>query len=150
MTGAGKKGNGAKDEDGTLATEWFIVADLGLTAFSGNDGMHVFVNALTSTDPVAKTEVRLVARNNEILATRSTDAAGHVLFEAGLARGRRSRGRDGTARDHVNGGAGRKAHEDGDRLRGPSLRERAGREQEKAGKQGSQWTLKGHCLFLIL
>jgi len=31
--------------------------------------------------------VRLVARNNEILATRKTDDAGHVLFEAGLARG---------------------------------------------------------------
>ena len=35
----------------------------------------------------AKAEVRLVARNNEILATRKTDDAGHVLFEAGLARG---------------------------------------------------------------
>ncbi|MFN5454185.1 MG2 domain-containing protein, partial [Bradyrhizobium sp.] len=32
-------------------------------------------------------EVRLVARNNEILATRKTDEAGHVLFEAGLSRG---------------------------------------------------------------
>ena len=32
-------------------------------------------------------EVRLIARNNEILATRKTDEAGHVLFEAGLARG---------------------------------------------------------------
>jgi hypothetical protein len=31
--------------------------------------------------------VRLVARNNEILATRKTDESGHVLFEAGLARG---------------------------------------------------------------
>ena len=31
--------------------------------------------------------MRLVARNNEILATRKTDDAGHVLFEAGLARG---------------------------------------------------------------
>ena len=31
--------------------------------------------------------MRLVARNNEILATRKTDESGHVLFEAGLARG---------------------------------------------------------------
>ena len=38
-------------------------------------------------EAVAKAEVRLVARNNEILATRKTDEAGHVLFEAGLARG---------------------------------------------------------------
>ena len=45
------------------------------------------MNSLASTDPVGKAEVRLVARNNEILATRKTDESGHVLFEAGLARG---------------------------------------------------------------
>lgn len=81
------KGPGSGDDDGTLATQWFIVSDMGLTAFSGNDGIHVFVNSLASTAAVAKAEVRLVARNNEILATRKTDEAGHVLFEAGLARG---------------------------------------------------------------
>src|ERR1700733_3644680 len=75
------------DDDYSLATQWFIVSDLGITAFSGNDGIHVFVNSLASTDAVAKAEVRLVARNNEILASRKTDEAGHVLFEAGLARG---------------------------------------------------------------
>ena len=80
------KGPGS-DSDGSLATQWFIVSDLGLTAFSGNDGIHVFVNSLASTDAVGKAEVRLVARNNEILATRKTDESGHVLFEAGLARG---------------------------------------------------------------
>ena len=47
----------------------------------------MFVNSLASTEAVAKAEVRLVARNNEILATRKTDESGHVLFEAGLARG---------------------------------------------------------------
>ena len=60
---------------------------MGLAAFSGNDGIHVFVNSLATTEPVGKAEVRLVARNNEILATRKTDESGHVLFEAGLARG---------------------------------------------------------------
>src|SRR5450759_2641230 len=77
----------ASELSSSLATQWFIVSDLGLTAFSGNDGIHVFVNSLASTDAVAKAEVRLVARNNEILATRKTDESGHVLFEAGLARG---------------------------------------------------------------
>ena len=77
----------SSDDEGTLATQWFIVSDMGLTAFSGNDGIHVFVNSLASTEPVAKVEVKLLARNNEILATRKTDETGHVLFEAGLARG---------------------------------------------------------------
>src|SRR6195952_3935543 len=89
MTAVAKGPGSAKDDEsgGSLATQWFIVSDLGLTAFSGNDGIHVFVNSLASTDAVAKAEVRLVARNNEILATRKTDDSGHVLFEAGLARG---------------------------------------------------------------
>jgi uncharacterized protein YfaS (alpha-2-macroglobulin family) len=83
---AAAKGPGS-DDDNSLATQWFIVSDLGISAFSGNDGIHVFVNSLASTDAVGKAEVRLVARNNEILATRKTDESGHVLFEAGLARG---------------------------------------------------------------
>ena len=83
---AAAKGPGS-DDDGGLATQWFIVSDLGLTAFSGNDGIHVFVNSLASTEAVAKADVRLVARNNEILATRKTDDSGHAVFEAGLARG---------------------------------------------------------------
>jgi len=87
MTAAAKDPGSSSDDDGTLATQWFIVSDMGLTAFSGNDGIHVFVNSLASTAAVAKAEVRLVARNNEILATRKTDDSGHVLFEAGLARG---------------------------------------------------------------
>ena len=70
-----------------LATQWFIVSDLGLTAFSGNDGVNVFVHSLATTETKAGVEVRLVARNNEVLATRTSDAAGFVRFEAGLARG---------------------------------------------------------------
>jgi alpha-2-macroglobulin len=75
------------DDDYQLATQWFIVSDLGVSAFSGNDGIHVFVNSLASTDAVPRAEVRLIARNNEVLATRKTDDSGHVLFETGLARG---------------------------------------------------------------
>src|ERR1700732_3053657 len=85
MTAAAK--SPGSDDDSQLATQWFIVSDLGITAFSGNDGIHVFVNSLASTDAVAKAEVRLIARNNEILANRKTEESGHVLFEAGLARG---------------------------------------------------------------
>src|SRR6202140_5182179 len=85
MTAAAK--SPGSEDDYQLATQWFIVSDLGITAFSGNDGIHVFVNSLASTDAVAKAEVRLVARNNGILAARKTDETGHVLFEAGLARG---------------------------------------------------------------
>jgi uncharacterized protein YfaS (alpha-2-macroglobulin family) len=77
-----------KDDDySNVASQWFIVSDLGLTAFSGHDGIHVFVNSLATTNASAATEVRLIARNNEVVATKKTDPAGHALFEPGLARG---------------------------------------------------------------
>jgi alpha-2-macroglobulin len=79
---------GPKPEDNeSLATQWFIVSDLGLASFSGSDGVHVFAQSLATTQPKAGIEVRLIARSNEVLATRTTDAAGMARFEPGLARG---------------------------------------------------------------
>ncbi len=69
------------------ATQWFIVSDLGLTAFSGDDGVHAFVRSLASAEPVSAVTVRLVARNNEILATAKSDKAGYVRFEPGQSKG---------------------------------------------------------------
>jgi uncharacterized protein YfaS (alpha-2-macroglobulin family) len=78
----------ALDEDyNQVATQWFVVSDLGLTAYSGHDGIDVFVHSLASGEPLAQTQVRLMARNNEQLAAKPTDAAGFVHFDAGLARG---------------------------------------------------------------
>jgi len=69
------------------ATQWFIVSDLGITAYSAHDGVDVFVHSLSTAEPDDKTEVKLVARNNEVLAVRRTDQFGHAHFEAGLTRG---------------------------------------------------------------
>jgi uncharacterized protein YfaS (alpha-2-macroglobulin family) len=69
------------------ATQWFIVSDLGLTAFSGDDGVHAFVRSLADAKPSAGVNVKLVARNNEVLGTAKTDANGYAHFDAGLARG---------------------------------------------------------------
>jgi len=71
----------------SLATQWFIVSDLGLSAFSGNDGIHVSLNSLASTAPMPQIEVRLMSRSNEVLAVKRTDANGQVSFEANLTRG---------------------------------------------------------------
>jgi uncharacterized protein YfaS (alpha-2-macroglobulin family) len=69
------------------ATQWFIVSDLGLTAYSTPDGVDVFVHSLASAQALNGTEVRLVARNNEVLGVKRTGSDGFVHFEAGLARG---------------------------------------------------------------
>jgi len=80
------KGTVGNDYD-SLATQWFIVSDLGLSAYSGHDGINVFVHSLASAEPKAGVELRLMARNNEVLATARTDAAGFARFDAGLAQG---------------------------------------------------------------
>jgi alpha-2-macroglobulin len=72
---------------GQQATQWFIVSDLGLTAYTAHDGIDVFIHSLTSADPRGSVEVRLIARNNEVLAVRQTDRNGFIHFEAGLGRG---------------------------------------------------------------
>jgi uncharacterized protein YfaS (alpha-2-macroglobulin family) len=79
--------NALTEEYSERATQWFIVSDLGLTAYSGSDGVHAFVNSLATTAPVSGVELRLIARNNEVLATKTTDAGGRVAFEPGLSRG---------------------------------------------------------------
>jgi len=75
------------DDYDQLATQWFIVSDLGLTAYSGQDGVDVFIHSLATAAPSSSISVRLVARNNEVLAVKPTDRNGFVHFEAGLARG---------------------------------------------------------------
>ncbi len=79
--------DGVSNEYGQQATQWFIVSDLGLTAYSAHDGIDVFIHSLASAEPRGSVEVRLMARNNEVLAVRQTDRNGFIHFEAGLARG---------------------------------------------------------------
>ncbi len=85
------QGTATPEEDAydgpSQAVQWFIVSDLGLTTFTGPDGVHVLARSLETAAPVADAEIRLLARNNEILGTARTDASGHARFEAGLARG---------------------------------------------------------------
>ena len=80
-------GNVKEEAYNERATQWFIVSDLGLTAYSGGDGVHAFVNSLATAKPVDGVALRLVARNNEVLATEKTDAKGSVAFAPGLSRG---------------------------------------------------------------
>ncbi|BBE71604.1 alpha-2-macroglobulin family protein [Oharaeibacter diazotrophicus] len=76
-----------KDEWGSQATQWFVVTEMGLTSLTGNDGLHVVVRSLTSAGPVAGAKLTLLALNNDVLATATTDDQGYARFDAGLARG---------------------------------------------------------------
>ncbi|MEI2387729.1 alpha-2-macroglobulin family protein [Breoghania sp. JC706] len=72
---------------GPFATQWFIVSDLGLTAYTGRDGLHVFVRSLSTAKAVADVKVTLVAANNDVLGSAVTDQGGQAAFDPGLARG---------------------------------------------------------------
>src|SRR5205823_4618857 len=77
-----------QEEAVQLATQWMVVSDLGLTAISGDGGMHALVQSLGSAHPLSGVELSLVARNNEVLATKTTGPDGRVDFDPGLSRGK--------------------------------------------------------------
>lgn len=77
----------APDSGDELATQWFVVSDMGLAAITGHDGLHALVRSLSNAQALNEVGLRLVARNDEILGRATTDALGHARFEPGLLRG---------------------------------------------------------------
>ena len=69
------------------ATQWFLISDIGLSTFDGEDGLTVVARSLDSAKVIAGAEVQLIARNNEVLASAATDADGKAQFASGLMRG---------------------------------------------------------------
>ncbi len=76
-----------KDEWSAKATQWFIVTDMALSSMTGNDGLHVIIRSLSTAGAVKATELKLIALNNDILATATTDGEGYARFDPGLVRG---------------------------------------------------------------
>ncbi len=69
------------------ATQWFVISDLGMTTLTASDGLHAIIRSLTTAEPMAGVHLRLVARNNEVLAETDTDENGYAHFDPGLVRG---------------------------------------------------------------
>ncbi|QQS12488.1 MAG: alpha-2-macroglobulin family protein [Rhodospirillales bacterium] len=70
-----------------FATQWVIDSDIGLTTFTGGEGMTVFARSLQTAEALPGVEVSLIARNNEDIAKATTDAQGRAVFPAGLLGG---------------------------------------------------------------
>lgn len=70
-----------------VATNWVLVSNLGLTVYSGGDGMTLAVRSLADAKPIAGVSLRLYARNNGELAAVSSDADGLARVPAGLLKG---------------------------------------------------------------
>ncbi len=75
------------DDSSRPATNWVLVSNTGLTAYSGSDGMAVAVRSLANATPLAGVALRLYARNNGELASVTSDADGIGHIAGGLLRG---------------------------------------------------------------
>ncbi|HXP02873.1 MAG TPA: alpha-2-macroglobulin [Stellaceae bacterium] len=74
-------------DDTQPATNWILVSNLGLTAYSGADGMTIAVRSLADAQPVNGVTLRLYAHNNTELGTASSGADGIARFAPGLIHG---------------------------------------------------------------
>ena len=78
----------SKPGDGSQpATNWVLVSNLGLSTYSGSDGMAVAVRSLADAKPLAGVALRLYARNNGELASVTSDADGLARIPGGLLHG---------------------------------------------------------------
>ena len=79
--------NDKSDDWNSRATQWFVVSDIGLSTYTGEDGLNVFARSLATAKPIAGIDLTLLAKNNEILGTAKTDDQGRATFTPGLTRG---------------------------------------------------------------
>lgn len=73
---------------GGAAGLWVIDTDIGLTSFTGQDGLNVFARSLQTAQPLAGVEVVVLSRGNEPLGKAITAQDGRASFPAGLLKGR--------------------------------------------------------------
>ena len=70
----------------TIATQWVVDSDIALTTFQGANGLTVFARSYASARPLDGVKLTLVARDNNELASVTTDGDGRADFDAGLLR----------------------------------------------------------------
>lgn len=73
--------------DHPAAMQWFVLTDLGLSTWSGVDGLQVAVRSLTDASAVQGVTLSLISRANAVLGQAVVDADGFASFPAGLTRG---------------------------------------------------------------
>ncbi len=61
-------------------SKMIAISDLGIISKLANDEIYVFVNTISSTEPVAEAEVSIISTNNQIILTGKTDKDGVAHF----------------------------------------------------------------------
>ena len=76
------------DDQSDPATNWVLVSNLGLTTYTGTEGMAVAVRGLSDAKPIGGVTLHLYARNNGELISVQTDADGLARIPGGLLKGK--------------------------------------------------------------
>jgi len=61
-------------------SKMIAISDLGIISKLANDEIYVFINTISSTEPVAEAEVSIISTNNQIILTGKTDKDGVAHF----------------------------------------------------------------------
>ncbi|MGN6514577.1 MAG: alpha-2-macroglobulin family protein [Rhizomicrobium sp.] len=70
------------------ASQWVIDSDISVTTFQGANGMAAFARSYSTAKPLSGVKLTLVARNNNVLSTATTNGQGRADFDAGLFNGK--------------------------------------------------------------
>ena len=65
-----------------------IDSDIAVTTFKGANGMAVFARSYATAKPLSGVKLTLVARDNNIVSTQTTNSDGRADFDAGLFNGK--------------------------------------------------------------
>jgi hypothetical protein len=80
-----KTDTSSDDEDeGEFAVQWVVDSDIALTTFNGAGGLSVFARSYASAKPLSGIKLTLVARDNNEVASSTTDSSGRADFAQGL------------------------------------------------------------------
>ncbi len=71
-----------------ISAKLMMVTDLGLSTYRSSDGILVNVRSLTTAESLKDVKLELIAQNNEILATATTDKDGTARFSKDVISGK--------------------------------------------------------------
>jgi uncharacterized protein YfaS (alpha-2-macroglobulin family) len=65
-----------------FATHWVVVTDLGVTAVTGDDGLHATIRSISTAAPAANVKLNLISTGGDILTSVTTNTAGQATIPA--------------------------------------------------------------------
>ena len=67
-----------------------IISNIGVTSYQDNSGIAVAVRSLNDSKPLAKAQVKLISKTNDVLETVTTDENGYAQFSQAASSGKRA------------------------------------------------------------